>query len=486
MKLLKEIVYKSNIINIKGDTNIVIENIGFDSNIVSNNTLFIAIKGIISDGHNYIDDAIKNGAIAVVCEKYPSVELSGVTYVQVKNSAKALGVIASNYFDNPSEKIKLIGITGTNGKTTCATLLYQLFLGLGQKSGLISTVEIKIASKQINTTHTTPDSITINKVLAQMVEENCKYCFMEVSSHSLVQERVAGLDFNIAAFTNLSHDHLDYHKKFDDYILAKKILFDNLSKKAIGLVNKDDKHGATMLYHTKATKQSFALKSPANYKCKILNNSFKGLHLNIAGHDFYSKLIGTFNAYNILLVYTVATLLYKDKMQVLTILSALESVAGRYQYLNSSNGIIAIVDYAHTPDALKNVLKNTNEIHEGKGKIITVFGCGGDRDKDKRPLMAAEAVKNSNKVILTSDNPRSEDPNQIISDMIAGIDPSQKNKVLSIVDRKEAIKTAINIANKNDVILVAGKGHEKYQEIEGKKNPFDDVKVIRETFKTIV
>ena len=486
MRLLKDIVYKSNIVNIKGDTNIAIANICFDSNRVINNTLFVAIKGTVTDGHNYIDDAIKNGAVAVVCEKYPDNKIAKVTYIQVKNSAKAMGIIASNYFDNPSEKIKLIGITGTNGKTTCATLLYKLFLRLGEKVGLISTVEIKIAKKQINTTHTTPDAITINKILAQMVEENCKYCFMEVSSHSLVQQRVAGLDFNIAAFTNLSHDHLDYHKTFNDYILAKKTLFDNLSKKAIGLVNKDDKHGLTMLHHTKANKQSFALKSHANYKCKILNNSFKGLHLNLAGHDFYSKLVGTFNAYNILLVYAVATLLYKDIIQLLTALSVLDSVKGRYQYLNSSNGIIAIVDYAHTPDALRSVLQNTNEIHKGKGKIITVVGCGGDRDKEKRPLMASEAVKNSNKVILTSDNPRSEDPNQIIDDMVDGINPSQKNKVLSIVDRKEAIKIAINIANKNDVILVAGKGHEKYQEINGEKKPFDDVQVISETFKTIV
>tara|TARA_B100000780_G_C21123539_1_gene455361 strand:+ start:2839 stop:4293 length:1455 start_codon:yes stop_codon:yes gene_type:complete len=483
MKLLKDILYKVELLHIEGTTNCAIPHVCFDSRLVQKDSLFVAIIGSLSDGHQFIDRAIDLGAIAIVCETLPDVLHKNIVYIKVARSSQALGVLAANFYGNPSGKIKLIGVTGTNGKTTVATLLHNLFQALGYKAGLLSTVVYKIGSKSILATHTTPDALRLNAMLNEMVQEDCKYCFMEVSSHAVEQGRVTGLDFDIALFTNISRDHLDYHKTFDAYILAKKKFFDSLSSKAIAIVNKDDKHGATMLHHSKATKRTFALRSMADYKCKIIESQFSGLHLNVNGQDVYTKLIGSFNASNLLLSYAAAVELGQDPLQILTVLSALNAVEGRFQQFKSETGITAIVDYAHTPDALDNVLKTIVDIRTGKEKVICIIGCGGDRDTGKRPLMANVACTWADKIILTSDNPRSEEPKAIIEEMKKGLTASQMRNVLTVEDRSEAIKIGISLCTQGDVLLLAGKGHEKYQEIKGEKFAFDDIAILKEHLK---
>jgi len=483
MKLLKDILYKVDLDRIEGNTNIAIPHMCFDSRQVQKDTLFVAVKGSLSDGHDYIVKAIELGALAIICEDLPAKLNENVVYVKVKNSSRALGVVASNFYDNPSEKIKLVGVTGTNGKTTVATLLHNLFQALGYKAGLLSTVAYRVGSKSIDATHTTPDAIRLNAMLKEMIDEGCKFCFMEVSSHAIDQGRVAGLDFDIALFTNISRDHLDYHKTFDEYIVAKKKFFDDLSSHAIAIVNKDDKHGSTMLHHSKATKRTFALRSSADYKCKVIENQFSGLHLNINGQEVYTKLIGSFNAANLLLTYATAVELGEDSLQVLTVLSALNAVEGRFQQFKSDSGITSIVDYAHTPDALQNVLKTIADIRGGKEKVVCIVGCGGDRDSGKRPLMAQAACQWADQIILTSDNPRGEEPKAIIEDMKKGLNASQMKKVLTLEDRQEAIKLGVTLCAEGDILLVAGKGHEKYQEIKGERFPFDDMAILKEHLK---
>jgi UDP-N-acetylmuramoyl-L-alanyl-D-glutamate--2,6-diaminopimelate ligase len=483
MKLLKDILYKAGIIEVIGSTNIAITALSFDSRKIEKDSLFIAIKGTLSDGHKYIEDTITKGAIAILCEELPEAINDKVTYIKVKDTSAALGIIAGNFYDNPSEKIKLVGITGTNGKTTTVTLLFSLFKKLGYKVGLLSTVKNQINNEIIPATHTTPDSIQLNALLRQMIEKGCTHCFMEVSSHAVVQNRIAGIHFSGAVFTNITHDHLDYHKTFDEYIKAKKKFFDGLSSDAFALTNKDDVNGQIMLQNTKALKRSYSLRSMADFKCKVVENQFSGLLLNIDNQEVWSKLIGSFNAYNLLAVYATALLLKEDKTNVLTTLSTLSSVEGRFQYIRNNNGVVGIVDYAHTPDALQNVLKTIADIRTGNEQVITVVGCGGDRDAAKRPIMAKIAGDLSTKVILTSDNPRSEEPEAILKEMQAGVDAVNFKKTISITDRSEAIKMACSIANDGDIILIAGKGHEKYQEIKGVKHPFDDMEVLQENLK---
>lgn len=485
MKLLSDLLYKAGIEEVKGSTNIAIDKISFDSRSIEKYTLFVAVRGTVVDGHEFIQKSIDSGAIAVICEDFPATITEGITYVKVKSASFALGIVSSNFYDNPSEKLCLVGITGTNGKTTTTTLLFELFKGLGYKTGLISTVKNQIGNEVIPSTHTTPDPVQLNKLMAMMVEKKVTHCFMEVSSHAIHQKRIAGLNFNIAGFTNITHDHLDYHKTFDEYILAKKLFFDCLSGDAVAIVNADDKHGETMLLNCKAKKKAFGLKNMADYKCKILENQFNGLLLSIDGNEVWTKLIGSFNASNLLLVYAIAMELELEKLQILTSLSSLSSVEGRFQYIRSENNITGIVDYAHTPDALKNVLKTISDIRTGNEKVITVVGCGGNRDATKRPIMAQIAAELSDKIILTSDNPRNEDPEVILSDMKSGLDAIGKRKMLSITDRKEAIRTACMLAEKNDIILVAGKGHEKYQDIAGVKHDFDDKVIMEESLKMI-
>jgi UDP-N-acetylmuramoyl-L-alanyl-D-glutamate--2,6-diaminopimelate ligase len=485
MKLLKDILYKAGLLEVAGSTNVAITSITFDSRKVQKDCLFIAIRGTQSDGHHYLEDVASKGAVAIVCEEFPEVLSEKVVYVKVKNSHDALGVVAANFFDNPSSRPKLIGVTGTNGKTTTVTLLYQLFRSMGYKVGLLSTVRNMINNEEVSATHTTPDAISLNRLLAQMVEVGCTYCFMEVSSHAVVQRRIAGLHYSGGVFTNITHDHLDYHKTFDEYIRAKKGFFDQLESESFALVNRDDPNGVIMLQNSRAEKKFYSMKSMADYKCKVLENQFSGLLLNMDGTEVWSKLIGTFNAYNLLTVYATAMLLKQDKMNVLTTLSSLNPVEGRFEYIRTDNGITGIVDYAHTPDALLNVLKTIKDIRTGNEKVITIVGCGGDRDGAKRPVMARIACENSDKVILTSDNPRSEDPTTIIEQMRAGVETLHFKKLLSIVDRKEAIRTACSLAQPGDIILLAGKGHEKYQEIKGVKLPFDDMDVLKENLKQI-
>lgn len=485
MKLLSDILYKTRLEEVVGSTNVAIASVVFDSRKVKKDSLFIATRGTATDGHAYIDKAIESGAVAIVCEELPKNRRENISYVKVLNASEALGHIACNYFDHPSEKLKLIGITGTNGKTTTVTLLFNLFRGLGYKVGLLSTVENKIDNTVIPSTHTTPDALALNELLAKMVEAGCQYAFMEVSSHAIVQHRITGLKFTGGAFSNITHDHLDYHKTFDEYIKAKKLFFDNLQDDAFALTNKDDRNGMVMLQNTKAKKYTYGLKSVADFKCRVVENHLNGLLLNIDNQEVWVKLIGSFNAYNVLVVYAVSQLLKQDKTQVLTTLSNLNSVEGRFQYIKSKTGIVAIVDYAHTPDALKNVLETIRDIRTGNEQVITLAGCGGDRDAAKRPLMAKIACEYSDKVILTSDNPRSENPETILDQMQAGIDPANAKKTLRISDRKEAIRTAAAFGKPGDIILVAGKGHEKYQEINGVKHPFDDFEIIKETFKTL-
>lgn len=484
MKLLSDILYKTRLEEIIGSTNIAISSVTFDSRKVKKDSLFIATVGVTVDGHNFIDKAIELGAIAVVCETLPSSLNENVTYIKVLNSSEALGFIACNFYDNPSEKLKLVGVTGTNGKTTTVTLLFNLFRGLGYNVGLLSTVENKINNTIIPSTHTTPDALSLNELLNQMVDKGCQYAFMEVSSHAVVQHRITGLKFTGAAFTNITHDHLDYHKTFDEYIKAKKLFFDNLSDDAFALTNKDDKNGLVMLQNTKAKKVTYALKSIADYKCRVMENHLNGLLLNIDNQEVWIKLIGSFNAYNALVVYSISQLLKQDKVQVLTTLSNLNSVEGRFQYVKSKNGIIAIVDYAHTPDALKNVLETIKDIRTGNEQVVTVVGCGGDRDSAKRPIMARIACEYSNKTILTSDNPRTENPEEILNQMQSGLSPVEMKNALRISDRKEAIRTAVAFAKEGDILLIAGKGHEKYQEINGVKHHFDDFEIIKELFET--
>ena len=480
MKLLKDILYRVTINRVIGSTSVAINNIEFNSRKIEFNDVFVAIKGVLSDGHNYIEKATDLGALVIICEKIPDKIINGITYVEVDNSNLALSVLAANYYGNPSDDIQLIGITGTNGKTTVATLLYKLFKKAGFKVGLLSTVKILIDNKEYKATHTTPDSLTINRYLKEMVDEGIEFCFMEVSSHGIDQMRTRNLNFKGAVFTNLSHDHLDYHKDFAAYRDVKKMFFDQLPKNAFALTNSDDKNGKYMLQNTKAKKYTYALKSIADYKSQVLENQFNGLLLKINGQELWVKLIGNFNAYNLLAIYAVADLLGLENLEILQLMSELESVDGRFQYVVSKNNITAIVDYAHTPDALKNILETINAIRSKNEDLITIVGCGGDRDVTKRPKMGNIAASLSSKVIFTSDNPRSENPATIIESMEKGVSGENFNKTLSIADRKQAIKTACQLAKNGDIILIAGKGHETYQEINGKRIDFDDYKIINE------
>ncbi len=480
MKNLKDILYKVAVEAVVGSTEIDVQAVEFDSRKVLSGTLFIAQKGLIFDGHKFIDKAIENGATVIVCEELPEKIVAKKTYIKVKDSNEALAIIASNFYDNPSEKLKLVGVTGTNGKTTIATLLYRLFKKAGYKVGLLSTIKILVDEEEYPTTHTTPDSITINKVLHKMVLAGAEFCFMEVSSHGIHQKRTAGLHFEGGIFTNLTHDHLDYHKTFAEYRDVKKSFFDNLPKTAFALINVDDKNGAVVLQNTLAKKQTYALKTMANFKAKILENQFDGLLLNIDGHEVWAKLIGNFNAYNLLAIYATAELLGLDKLEILKIISELENVDGRFQHAVSKKGINTIVDYAHTPDALKNVLETINAIRTHNEQVITVVGCGGDRDKTKRPKMGHIASVLSNQVVFTSDNPRSENPDEIIRDIEIGVAPENFKKTISITDRKQAIKTSCKLANQGDIILIAGKGHETYQIIGDVRSDFDDFKIVNE------
>ena len=483
---LQDLLYKVNILKLIGSTNIEISDVQFDSRKIQKKGLFIAIKGTISDGHQYIQNTIKDGAIAIIVEQLPSQLNDNITYVQVANSYNALGVIAANFYNNPSERIKLVGVTGTNGKTTIVSLLHQLFTLLNNKVGMLSTIENKILDKVIPSTHTTPDPLQINYLLNEMIKKGCEYCFMEVSSHAISQGRVNVLVFCGGVFTNITQDHLDYHHTFSEYRDVKKSFFDSLNKDAFALVNKDDKNGSKMLEGTKAKKLSYALKSLANYRCKVLENQFEGMLLQINKVDVWVKLIGDFNAYNILAVYAVAKQFDFEDYEVLTALSMLNAAEGRFQFIRNEDAITGIVDYAHTDDALKNVLSTINTIRTNTESLITIVGCGGDRDKSKRPLMAQVACNLSTQVIITSDNPRSENPDDIIKDMIAGLSPVQKKKVLVITDRRQAIMTAGKLANENDIILLAGKGHEKYQEINGEKFPFDDMEELKQSLNIIL
>lgn len=468
---------------IYGDASYEITGICSDSRIVKEGFMFVAVRGTRSDGHDYIDSVIEKGAVAVICETLPEKLNDNVCYIKTDDSAEALGIAASARFGNPSGKFKLIGVTGTNGKTTTVTLLYHLFKQLGHKVGLLSTVCNYIHDEEVEATHTTPDPIAMNELMAKMVDVGCEYVFMEVSSHAVDQKRIAGLNFAGGVFSNITRDHLDYHKTFDAYIKAKKTFFDDLPSNAFALTNIDDKNGLVMLQNTKAKKHTYSLQALADYKCRILENQFEGMLLEINKREVVVQFIGKFNAYNLSAVFGAACLLGKSEEEVLVQLSLLKPVSGRFEPIRSSSGITAIVDYAHTPDALTNVLTCIRQIVEGKGKIITVVGAGGDRDKGKRPMMAQEAVKYSDQVILTSDNPRFEEPDAIINDMLEGLDAIQRKKTLIISDRKEAVKAAVMLAQKEDVILIAGKGHENYQDIKGVKYHFDDKEVIKEIFE---
>lgn len=478
--ILRDILYKVSIEAVKGPTDIDVNKVEFDSRLVSQDDVFVAIRGTVSDGHDFIEKAISLGAKAIVCETMPDSTFENVTYIEVKSASAALAHMAANYYGNPSHNVKLVGITGTNGKTTIASLLYQLFKNAGYKTGLLSTVKIMVDDTEYKATHTTPDSLTINKYLKEMEETGCEYCFMEVSSHGVHQNRTAGLDFAGGVFTNLSHDHLDYHNSFAEYRDVKKRFFDELPKGSFGLVNVDDKNGLVMLQNTKAKKLTYALKTYADYKAQILENQLSGLLLKINEQEVWVKLIGTFNAYNLLAIYATAVNLGLEEREVLRLMSELESVSGRFQYIVSENNVTAIVDYAHTPDALENVLSTIENIRTRNEQLITIVGCGGDRDKTKRPVMAHIASSMSDKAIFTSDNPRSEVPEQIIEDMEKGVEPQNYKKTLSIVDRKQAIKVAVQLAKPNDIILIAGKGHETYQEIKGERFHFDDMETVKE------
>ena len=486
MKKLSDILYKVSTTALAGNTNVDIRDVQIDSRKVQKGSLFVAVKGVAVDGHQYISKAIEQGATAIVCETMPLLHTEGITYVQTNNSAEAAGVIAYNFYDQPTTKLKLVGVTGTNGKTTIATLLYKLFTCLGYKCGLLSTVENQIGGKVIPATHTTPDAISLNALLKQMVDEGCEFAFMEVSSHAIDQKRIAGLEFAGGLFSNITHDHLDYHKTFDEYIKAKKAFFDALPTTAFAITNVDDKRGNVMLQNSAAKKYSYSLKTVADFKGKILENSLTGLIMTVNDQEVIFRLIGEFNAYNLLAVYGAAICLGENKEQVLQCLSNTTGAEGRFDYLISAKErVIGIVDYAHTPDALQNVLSTIKKLKHGNEQLITVVGCGGDRDRTKRPIMANVACEYSDKAIFTSDNPRSEDPQQILNEMEAGLNSAAKRKYISIVDRKQAIKTAVNMAGPEDIVLIAGKGHEKYQEIKGVKHHFDDKEILMEMFELL-
>lgn len=480
MKVLKEILYKVTLEKIIGNTTVVINNLHFDSRKVSLNDVFVAISGTVADGHKYIEKATFSGALVIVCEQLPDNLVNGITYVVVPDSREALAIMAANFYDNPSEDLSLVGITGTNGKTTIATLLYELVKKAGYNAGLLSTVKIMVDNTTYEAHLTTPDSLTINKYLRAMVDAGADYCFMEVSSHGIDQKRTKGLRFAGGVFTNLSHDHLDYHKDFKSYRDVKKQFFDDLDKNAFALVNADDKNGIIMLQNTKATKKTYALKTIADFKGHVIESQMNGQLLRINQQEVWVKLIGRFNAYNLLAIYGTAKLLGLDSLEILQLLSTLESVGGRFQYFISHSGVIAIVDYAHTPDALKNVLETINSIRSGKEELLTVIGCGGDRDAGKRPVMGKIAATLSDKVFFTSDNPRTENPETIINQMEEGVPQNMADRVMSIVNRREAIKVASKMAKKHDIILIAGKGHETYQEINGERFDFDDYKIVSE------
>jgi len=485
LKLLKDILYKVSVNAVYGATNIEVTEIVFYSRKIQKGAVFVAQKGVSVDGHLYIEKAINLGATAIICEELPEERNDTITYVQVEDSNTTLAIIASNFYENPSKKLKLVGVTGTNGKTTIASLLYQLFTKAGYATGLLSTVKILVDTTEFKATHTTPDSVTINQYLSKMVAAGVEYCFMEVSSHGIHQKRTEGLEFTGGIFTNLSHDHLDYHNSFAEYRDVKKLFFDSLPKNAFALTNIDDKNGDIMLQNTKAKKRTYALKTLADYKAKIIEKSLSGTLLSVNGTEVWTKLIGTFNAYNLLAIIGTADELGLDKLEVLTIVSELESVSGRFEYIVSESGVIAIVDYAHTPDALKNVLETINDIRTDNEKLITVVGCGGDRDKTKRPKMAHIASQLSNQAIFTSDNPRTENPETILEEMEVGVLPENYKKTLTISDRRQAIKTACKFSESGDILLIAGKGHETYQEINGERFHFDDLEEVTQCFNLL-
>ncbi|SMO78601.1 UDP-N-acetylmuramoyl-L-alanyl-D-glutamate--2,6-diaminopimelate ligase [Solitalea koreensis] len=485
MQKLNNILKDIPVLELIGSSDKDINAITFDSRVVRASTLFVAIKGTLVDGHKFIEQSIENGANAILCEDLPKTLIDGITYIRVADSHASLGLLGGNFYDHPSTKLKLVGITGTNGKTTCATLLFQLFRQLGYTCGLLSTVQNQIQDEVIPATHTTPDAVSLNALLAKMVEKGCDYAFMEVSSHALAQKRIEGLTFTGGLFTNITHDHLDFHKTFEEYLKAKKSFFDNLVDKAFAITNIDDKRGFVMLQNTRAHRKTYSLQTLADFKAKLVENHFNGMLLNIEGEEVWFKLVGQFNAYNLLAVYATAKMLGQDKQEVLSILSNIKGAEGRFDHMTAPNKTVGIVDYAHTPDAVQNVLETINDIRSGKEKIITVIGCGGDRDRAKRPLMAKVACEWSDKVILTSDNPRSEDPTAIIEEMEKGVPVADRYKTISIVDRKEAIKAACMLAQPGDVILLAGKGHEKYQEIRGVKYHFDDKEQLMAQFENL-
>ncbi|MFT3749672.1 MAG: UDP-N-acetylmuramoyl-L-alanyl-D-glutamate--2,6-diaminopimelate ligase [Agriterribacter sp.] len=486
MAILQDILYKVNIRSVHGNLGVQVVDLQIDSRRVSNNACFIAIKGNAVDGHTYIDAAIQKGASSIVAEHLPEQKKEGITYIQVENSALAAAYMSDNFYGSPSAKMKVVGVTGTNGKTTIATLLFKLFSGLGYKCGLFSTVQNQVGDEVLPSTHTTPDAISINALMNEMLNKGCTHVFMECSSHAIHQHRISGLHFAGAIFSNITHDHLDYHKTFDEYIRVKKSFFDNLSSDAFAISNADDKRGLVMLQNTQAKKHLYSLRTLAEFKGKILENNLTGLLMNINDQEVHFRLIGEFNAYNLLAVYGAAVCLGEEKYKVLQVLSNITGAEGRFDYITSqAERVIGIVDYAHTPDALLNVLATIKKLRQGHEKIITVVGCGGDRDRTKRPVMAEVACEHSDKVVFTSDNPRSEDPEAILNDMQTGLPPSMRKKYIAIADRKEAIKTAISLASAEDIVLIAGKGHEKYQEIKGVKHPFDDKEVLKETFELL-
>lgn len=485
-KKLFDLLKKVDILTQVGESNPIISKIAFDSRQVSSGVLFVAVSGTKVDGHTFIDQAITQGAVAIICEVLPSNIQRDITYIVVKSSSYALGFVASAFYNHPSSQLKLVGVTGTNGKTTTATLLYHLVKGLGYEAGLFSTVANFIGSKKVEATHTTPDPIALNEIMNKMVEAGCDYCFMEVSSHSVAQHRIAGLEFDGGIFTNLTHDHLDYHLTFDAYRDAKKAFFDTLSPKAFALTNIDDVNGKVMVQNCKANIKSYSLRDFSDFKVKIIEETFEGMQLAINDNEVWTPFIGRFNAQNLLAVYGSAILLGFDKQEILVALSKLQPVDGRFQTVRSGNGITGIVDYAHTPDAVTNVIKTIQDLLEGSSRLITVIGAGGDRDKTKRPVMAAEAVKGSSIVILTADNPRSEEPEIIINEMLTGVAAQDRSKVFTITNRKEAIRMAVQLATKGDVVLVAGKGHETYQEVKGVKHHFDDREELVEAFNNLV
>lgn len=478
--ILSDILNGVDVLDILGNKEIEISEIVFDSRKAVENSLYIAIKGTLVDGHQYIPSAIEKGAKAIVCEVFPEQKEEGITYIKVENSSKVLGLLASNFYGNPSEKLTLVGITGTNGKTSVSTLLFDIFKKMGYSSVLISTVEYRIGDEVFPSTHTTPDIITLNKILSKAVEQGCQYAFMEVSSHGIHQGRIDGLNFRIAGFTNITHDHLDYHKTFLEYLNTKKRFFDELPQTAVAITNIDDKNGLVMLQNTKAKKKTYAVKTLADYHGKLLELDFNGMLLDFNRKEFWTTLTGKFNVYNLLLVFAIVRELGFEENEILTTISQLKRVNGRFEVLKSQGGIIFVVDYAHTPDALENILDSINEIRTKNERLITIFGCGGDRDKEKRPEMGKVATRKSTLAIITSDNPRTEDPAQIIKEIEAGVESQNFSKYITIPDRKEAIKMAIKFAEPKDIILVAGKGHETYQEINGVRHHFDDKETILE------